>query len=53
MIEQPEKIVRYIVFYNHGDPCMQATRICASHDIIHEEANKLRLRYEIVKILRE
>ena len=53
MLEQPEKIVRYLVFYNQGDPCMQATRICASPDIIHEEADKLKLRYENVLILKE
>jgi hypothetical protein len=59
MLEQPEKIVRYFLYWDNEDNAYQASRICASPDIIHEEADKLRMGtidskgYENVLILRE
>lgn len=53
MIEQPEKIVRYFLYWDNEDKAYQTTRICASPDVIQEEADRLKLRYEDVLILRE
>ena len=59
MLEQPEKIVRYFLYWDNEDKSYQATRICAHPDIIHEEADKLRMGtekskgYDNVLILRE